>query len=513
MQTTKQSNQRPLILGILIGLALGFFVGLGMGWGPLAVTWINALPQDLSEQAKIDYVQTIAEAYAATSDLDTAKTRLAELTGPGEDPGSLVIAVLDQLGAESSSKRSSLLYLSAGIPPGSPVAPDGAASEAAAPLAPTATLQEATAPSAAESDGLDNSLSDLAGPLMLTLAGAVLILGGGYIAYRLIRSSAQKQDPFGRTHNPARVPADQVGPVFPSVGRGPSPHPMGDRVSGPDPMAASVAPPESELSPGYIFEKGYKGSSSRPNAPQLRDDSYRPTGPVSPFDAEPPLGSDQLDGGIDGVDDTEAWEQPFPAQADPRRRDEPERPGSVMGGLAGLSGLGGRFSTAFGGEGSQGGSAKAQKAAPAPSVRFSPDREGYFVAEFFAGDDFEIAKSINRGERGYVGEGGMAVSKLSTGSSADSATALEVWLFEKSQITTRTQHLLSPHLFQSDEWDRSKLEPDDPKPLEAQKGLTFRLEGEEAILHCRITDVEFMQSGPPQSVFRHLRLEMMTEVK
>ena len=107
----------------------------------------------------------------------------------------------------------------------------------------------------------------------------------------------------------------------------------------------------------------------------------------------------------------------------------------------------------------------------------------------------------------------MAVSKLSTGSSAESATALEVWLFEKSQIATRTQHLLSPHLFQSGEWDRSKLEPDDPKPLEARKGLVFRLEGAEAVLNCRITDVEFMQSGPPQSVFRHLRLEMMSEVR
>jgi len=185
----------------------------------------------------------------------------------------------------------------------------------------------------------------------------------------------------------------------------------------------------------------------------------------------------------------------------------------VMGGLAGLSGLGGRLTNAFGGEGSTGGSANTQKAAPVPAVRFSPDQEGYFVAEFFAGDDFEIAKSINRGERGYVGEGGMAVSKLSTGSSAESATALEVWLFEKSQITTRTQHLLSPHLFQSGEWDRSKLESDDPKPLEASKGLMFRLEGEEAVLNCRITDVGFMESGPPQSVFRHLRLEMVSEVK
>ncbi len=70
----------------------------------------------------------------------------------------------------------------------------------------------------------------------------------------------------------------------------------------------------------------------------------------------------------------------------------------------------------------------------------------------------------------------------------------------KRRFVTRTTfwivpwHLLSPHLFRSGEWDRSKLEAKDPQPLEATKGLTFKLEGEETVLHCRITDVEYLAS-------------------
>ncbi len=142
---------------------------------------------------------------------------------------------------------------------------------------------------------------------------------------------------------------------------------------------------------------------------------------------------------------------------------------------------------------------------------FSPDNEGYFTAEFLAGDDFEEARSINKG-REYLGEVGMAVSKLNTGEGAYTVSALEVWLFEKSQITTHTQHLLTPHLFQTGEWDHSQVQAEDPPPLLARAGLVFQLKGAEADLHCRITDVEYMASGPDQSAFRSLRLELVPKV-
>ena len=133
------------------------------------------------------------------------------------------------------------------------------------------------------------------------------------------------------------------------------------------------------------------------------------------------------------------------------------------------------------------------------------------MAEFLAGDDFEVAHSVNRG-RDYLGEVGMAVSKLNSGQGAYDVSALEVWLFEKSQITTRTQHLLSPHLFQSGDWDPDRLEKGDPPPIQADEGRVFHLQGKEADLHCRITKVTYRAVDPTQSAFQSLRLELVPEV-
>jgi len=495
MQSNNQSNLR-LGLGIVIGLILGLIIF----WGFWPVRWTNFPLQDLRAQDKYEYVQTIAEAYFSTDDLGTAQARLGQLVGPEEEIDALVNAAIDKLDTTGPG-RASLFSLSSALEEAKANPGGGTGAVPASPEAtaiPTA-LPTAQPESSAEAGntGINWGGTGLAGPLALILLAAALIVGGLFIAYRWAWSSSSN-NPFGTSpapsHNPARIPADAVGPVFPTAGRREQPFP-------PDPLAPDLPPTftakEADHDADYIFHRDYKGSgrpgasgrpvaSGKPAASEKEEQPFQPTGPVSDFDAEPPLGP--------------SLSAPFEEQTEPlRRREEPERPSSLIG----------RLTNAFGGETPSGATAKPQRS----TVNFSPDDEGYFVAEFYAGDDFEIAKSINRGEQGYIGEGGMAVSKLNTGANAETATALEVWLFEKSQISTRAQHLLSPHLFQSGEWDRAKLEAGDPPPLEARKGLTFRLDGEEAVLHCRITDVDFMETGPPQSAFRRLRLEMVSEVK
>ena len=515
MQTDNQSNLLRLGLGIVVGLILG----LTVGWWLWPVQWENSDPQYLNKQAKYEYVQAIAEAYFSTHDLTTANARLTQLAGADGNVPNLLQSALDDLGNEGGVKRSSLLFLAAAIGPGQTVA-TGESAPIAAPEAatstpipsPTPTPAPARSETVSEDQGSLILNSSLMGKLFLGLLAMAMFAGGIFVAKRWVWPPLSGRNilgtsPLSSPHtstNPARIPADAVRHPFPSAGR----------VSTPVPSAGNPVEPTTPTVKAIVSEL----AADQPSLMDRGDKLFLPPGPVLDFEEEPPLDRLPNDGYDDGkmadiVADTEWKSQILPDQTDQPRRDEPKRSDSVIRGFAGLTKLGRWVSNAFVGESRHGGSTKIQEAAPAPPVRFSPDQEGSFVAEFFVGHDFEIAKSINRGERDYVGEGGMAVSKLSTGSNAETVTALEVWLFEKNQITTRTQHLLSPHLFQSDKWDRAKLEADDPQPLEARKGLTFRLEGEEAVLNCRITDVEFLESEAAQSIFRRLRLEMVSKVK
>ncbi len=61
--------KKSLVLGLIIGLAIGWFV---VGWGLWPVTWTDAAPVDLSAkyQYKQQYVRLMAEDYANNADVD-----------------------------------------------------------------------------------------------------------------------------------------------------------------------------------------------------------------------------------------------------------------------------------------------------------------------------------------------------------------------------------------------------------------------------------------------------------
>jgi hypothetical protein len=80
-----------LIIGILIGLALGLFYT----WVIDPVKYVDVSPDSLRADYKEDYVLMIAQAYATDSNLDEAKTKLTTLK----------IANLDEFVAELANRK------------------------------------------------------------------------------------------------------------------------------------------------------------------------------------------------------------------------------------------------------------------------------------------------------------------------------------------------------------------------------------------------------------------------
>jgi len=79
---------RTAFFNLLGGVILGFAAGLFYTWVVNPVKYVDVSPDTLRADYKADYVVMIARAYAADSNLDLARARLATLKLPG--PGQFV---------------------------------------------------------------------------------------------------------------------------------------------------------------------------------------------------------------------------------------------------------------------------------------------------------------------------------------------------------------------------------------------------------------------------------------
>ncbi len=112
---------------------------------------------------------------------------------------------------------------------------------------------------------------------------------------------------------------------------------------------------------------------------------------------------------------------------------------------------------------------------------------------------------------GYLGECGMGISET-LGGDDSRVTALEVWLFDKSDIRTQACVLMSEHAH------------DDPaiysrliargQGLLARPGQTFTIESESLQLVGRIQSVAYADDDvPPQSVFKEVKVSLEVYLK
>ena len=85
---------RTALLNLIFGLAIGAALGLVYTWKIDPVKYTDVAPDSLRADYRSDYVLMIAQAYAADSDLDLARARLATLNAP--DPIQLVANIVAQ---------------------------------------------------------------------------------------------------------------------------------------------------------------------------------------------------------------------------------------------------------------------------------------------------------------------------------------------------------------------------------------------------------------------------------
>jgi len=91
---------RTALLNLIAGLAIGIALGLVYTWKIDPVKYTDVGPDSLRADYKSDYVLMIAQAYAADSDLDLARARLATLNTP--DPAQLVADIVSQQTADGA---------------------------------------------------------------------------------------------------------------------------------------------------------------------------------------------------------------------------------------------------------------------------------------------------------------------------------------------------------------------------------------------------------------------------
>ena len=70
-----QRNLIVLGLGLLFGLAVGFYIG----WVVLPAELVDVTPADLEAEFQADYLRLIASTYAADQDLNQAAERIGSL--------------------------------------------------------------------------------------------------------------------------------------------------------------------------------------------------------------------------------------------------------------------------------------------------------------------------------------------------------------------------------------------------------------------------------------------------
>ncbi len=62
------SNRTSLFIGIAVGLIAGILLGMVLFWGLFPVQWTDAHSYDLAPEAKVDYVQLVADSFSLNLD-------------------------------------------------------------------------------------------------------------------------------------------------------------------------------------------------------------------------------------------------------------------------------------------------------------------------------------------------------------------------------------------------------------------------------------------------------------
>lgn len=136
-----------------------------------------------------------------------------------------------------------------------------------------------------------------------------------------------------------------------------------------------------------------------------------------------------------------------------------------------------------------------------------------FMTTYNLGNDlYDDSFSIDSQAGEFLGECGVGISETIGVGEPKRVTAFEVWLFDKNDIQTVTQVLMSQHAF-SDEATRQRLAAKG-EPIPAEPGREMELETATLRLLARVVDMSYGAGPvPPQSFFDHMTLELTVWLK
>lgn len=131
-----------------------------------------------------------------------------------------------------------------------------------------------------------------------------------------------------------------------------------------------------------------------------------------------------------------------------------------------------------------------------------------FMTTYNLGNDlFDDSFSVDSPSGEFLGECGVGISETVGVGDPKKVAAFEVWLFDKNDIQTVTQVLMSKHAFY-DEAARQRLAAKG-EPVLSEPGREMILETAALRLLARVVDMSYGGGAlPPESFFERLTLEM-----
>ncbi len=156
--------------------------------------------------------------------------------------------------------------------------------------------------------------------------------------------------------------------------------------------------------------------------------------------------------------------------------------------------------------------APAPRTAPAPRGVPTPMAKtlGTFAATYKFGDDnYDTAFTLETARSEFLGECGMGISDTIGEGKPDKVTAFDLWLFDKTDVRTVTQILMSEHAY-NDTNLRNKLAPKGDLTL-AEKGKHLLLETATLRVDAEIVDLVYASTPglPLNSHFQKLIVELV----
>jgi hypothetical protein len=132
-----------------------------------------------------------------------------------------------------------------------------------------------------------------------------------------------------------------------------------------------------------------------------------------------------------------------------------------------------------------------------------------FMTTYNLGNDlYDDSFSIDSQSGEFLGECGVGISETIGVGEPKRVIAFEVWLFDKNDIQTVTQVLMSEHAF-ADEATLNRLEAKG-EPVVAEPGRELILETATLQLSARVVDMSYGSGAlPPESYFDRMTLELV----